>query len=132
VDENLCGHFAARLRLAGLRVEELHQHLPRGTKDTEWLPYVGSQGWVAVTLDLFRDDPEEQLALMMHRVPVFVLVGRATQDARADVFIRKRKWIRRLLESRTDPFMVRISAVTGQHTLVSFDDLLNRYARRRR
>ena len=70
MDENLCGHFAARLRVAGLRVEELHEHLPRGTKDTEWLPYVGSQGWVAVTADLFRDDPEEQLALMMHGVPV--------------------------------------------------------------
>jgi len=132
VDENLCGHFAARLRVAGLRVEELHEHLPRGTKDTEWLPYVGSQGWVAVTADLLRDDPEEQLALMMHEVPVFVLVGKATQDARADVFIQKRKWIRRILASRTEPFMVRISVTTGQHSVISFEDLLNRYARRRR
>jgi PIN like domain len=132
VDENLCGGFAARLRLAGLRVEELREHLPRGTKDTEWLPYVGSRGWVAVTADLFRDDPEEQLALMVHGVPVFVLVGRATQDVRADVFIRKSKWIRRFLSTNTDPFMVRISATTGQHSVTSLEDLLNRYARRRR
>jgi hypothetical protein len=69
---------------------------------------------------------------MMHGVPVFVLVGKATQDARADVFIRKQKWIRRILATLTDPFMVRISAVTGQHSVTSFDDLLNRYARRRR
>jgi len=69
---------------------------------------------------------------MVHGVPVFVLVGKATQDVRAEIFIQKRKWIRRILATRTEPFMVRISVTTGQHSVTSFDDLLNRYARRRR
>lgn len=132
VDENLCGLFAARLRVAGLKAEELHVHLPRGTKDTVWLPYVGSRGWVAVTMDLLKEDPEEQLALMVHNVPVFVLVGKATQDERADVFLRKIKWVRRTLATRTEPFMARISVVSGHHSITSYEDLLNRYARRRR
>jgi hypothetical protein len=132
VDENLCGIFSARLRVAGLRVEELHDHLPRGTKDTEWLPFVGSRGWVAVTMDLLRDDPEEQLALVVHGVPVFVLVGKATQHERADVFLGKIKWIRHTIAAQTEPFMVRISVASGNHSLTSYEDLMNRYARRRR
>jgi hypothetical protein len=132
VDENLCGIFTARLRLAGLRIEELPDHLPRGTKDTVWLPFVGNQGWVALTMDLFKDDPEEQLALVIHGVPVFVLVGQATQHQRADVFLRKLKWVRRTIAARTEPFMARISVATGNHTIASLNDLLDRYARRRR
>jgi hypothetical protein len=132
VDENLCGLFSARLRLAGLRVEELTAHWAPGTRDTVWLPYVGSRGWVAVTMDLFRDDPEEQLALLVHGVPVFVLVGQATQIERADVFLRKIKWVRRTLAARPEPFMARISIASGSHSITSYEDLLNRYARRRR
>ena len=82
-------------------------------------------------MDLFRDDPEEQLALMVHGVPVFVLVGQATQNERADVFLKKIKWVRRTIVARTEPFMARISVATGNHTITSFEDLLNRYARRR-
>jgi hypothetical protein len=86
VDENLCGIFSARLRVAGLRIEERPTIYPKGTKDTVWLPFVGNQGWIALTMDLFKEDPEEQLALIVHGVPVFVLVGQATQHQRADVF----------------------------------------------
>lgn len=83
-------------------------------------------------MDLFKDDPEEQLALVIHGVPVFVLVGQATQHQRADVFLRKIKWVRRTVAARTEPFMARISVATGNHTIASLNDLLDRYARRRR
>lgn len=132
VDENLCGIFTARLRIAGLRIEELPDHLPKGTKDTVWLPFVGNQGWIALTMDLLREDPEEQLALMIHGVPVFVLVGNATHQQRADVFLRKLKWVRRTIAEHAEPFMARISVVTGNHSIKSLEDLMDRYARRLR
>lgn len=131
VDENLCGIFTARLRIAGLRIEELPDHLPKGTKDTVWLPFVGNQGWIALTMDLLREDPEEQLALMVHGVPVFVLVGNATHQQRADVFLRKLKWVRRTIAAHAEPFMARISVATGNHSIKSFEELMDRYARRR-
>lgn len=132
VDENLCGIFSARLRVAGLRIEELPNHLPKGTKDTVWLPFVGNQGWIAVTMDLFKEDPEEQLALIVHGVPVFVLVGNATHQQRADVFLRKLKWVRRTIAAHAEPFMARISVATGNHSIKSLEELMDRYARRRR
>jgi hypothetical protein len=132
VDENLCGSFAATLRRAGLQIEELHRHLPKGTKDTVWLPFVGSQGWIALTMDLFKGDPEEQLALVAHGVPVFVLVGKATHQQRAEAFIKKIKWVRQVIAARQEPFMVRLSVITGNYTVTSCEDLLNRYARRKR
>jgi hypothetical protein len=64
-------------------------------------------------------------------VPVFVFVGKGTQDQRADVFLRKLKWVRRTIAMRTEPFMARISVATGNHTITTFEDLMNRYARRR-
>ncbi len=132
VDENLCGVFAARLRLARLKIEELHDHLSRGTKDTVWLPYVGEQGWVAITMDLLNEDPEEQLALMVHGVPVFVIVGKATHQERADLFLKKIKWIRRTIATRTEPYMAKLSMASGGHRIISYEDLLNRYSRRSR
>jgi hypothetical protein len=83
-------------------------------------------------MDLFKEDPEEQLALIVHGVPVFVLVGKATHLQRAEAFIKKIKWVRQVIATRKEPFMVRISVVTGNHTVTSAEDLLNRYARRTR
>jgi PIN like domain len=92
VDENLCGIFTARLRVAGFRVEELPSHLPPGTPDVVWLPFVAEKGWVAITLDHLREDPEEQVALMVHGVKVFVLVGKASHEDRAAMIVKKRRW----------------------------------------
>ena len=36
-----------------------------------WLPFVAEKGWVAITVDQFREDPEELVALMVHGVKVF-------------------------------------------------------------
>jgi hypothetical protein len=132
VDENLCGLFAARLRLAGVKIEELSSHLSRGTPDVVWLPFVGEKGWVAITMDSLKGDPEEQLALMLHGVKVFVLVGKATHQERADFFLKKLRWVRRAIAEHDEPFMARLSITSGDHSMTRLEDLMNRYARRRR
>jgi hypothetical protein len=132
VDQNLCGIFAARLRLSGLRVEELSSHLPGNTPDVEWIPFAAERGWVALTMDQLRADPEEELALMLHGIRVFVFLGKASHPERAEMFLRKLRWVRRTLTTYKDPFMARISMATGGHHIVTLADLMNRQARRRR
>lgn len=132
VDQNLAGEFVIHLRLAGLKVEELQDHLAPTAPDVEWLPFVGAKGWVAITMDHLRSDPEEQVALMVHGVKVFVIVGKATHKERADFFLKKLKWIRRTLAAYSDPFMARLSLATGDHTLTTLADFMNKQARRRR
>jgi hypothetical protein len=132
VDQNLIGEFVARLRLAGLKVEQLQDHLPPTAPDVEWLSLVGAKGWVAITMDQLRGDPEEQAALMVHGVKVFVIVGKGTHKQRADFFLKKIRWIRRILAAYSDPFMARLSMATGDHTLITLADFMNQQARRRR
>lgn len=116
----------------GLKVEELASHLPPTVPDVVWLPFVAERGWVAITLDQLREDPEELVALMVHGVKVFVLVGKASQEERAAMFLRKIKWIRRTIATYPEPFMVRISMTTGDHHITRLTDFLNKEARRRR
>jgi hypothetical protein len=132
VDQNLCGSFSARLRIGGLKVEELKDHFPPTTPDVVWLPYVGARGWVAITMDQLRADPEEQVALMVHGAKVFVLIGKGSQKERAECFLRKLRWIRRTIAKHTEPFMVRLSVATGDHTMITLSEFMNRQARRRR
>jgi hypothetical protein len=63
---------------------------------------------------------------------VFVLAGRATHQERADRFLEKIRWVRRTIAARTEPFMAKISMSSGDHHITTLDDLMNRYARRRR
>jgi len=133
VDSNLRGLFVALLRVAGLRIEELGAHFPHNAPDVEWLPFVGARGWVAVTKDQLKSDPEEQVALMVHGVKAFVLIGhQASHEELAALFLRKLRWIHRTIESHAEPFMAKLYAGSGGHAVVTLSDLMNAQARRRR
>jgi hypothetical protein len=131
VDQNLRGLFVARLRLAGVRIEQLEDHLPPNTPDVEWLPFVGERNWVALTKDQLRADPEEQVSLMVHGVKAFVLVGsKSTHEEFAALFLKRLRWIYRTIHLHDEPFMARLSA--SGHTITTLTEFLNRQARRRR
>jgi hypothetical protein len=131
VDQNLRGQFPSVLRLAGLKVEELEDHLPPDTPDVEWLPFVGDRGWVAITMDYLRGDVEEHAALMAHGVKVFVIVGKGTHRQRAEFFLKKLRWVRQTIAHHgIHPFVARMSLTNGDHSLTTFDDFLNKRAQR--
>jgi hypothetical protein len=112
VDRNLGPIFVAILRARSLRVEALEDHFEPSSPDTVWLPFVGSRGWVAVTHDQLRADPEEQMALTVHGVKTFVLIGRAHHRALGELFVRKIKRIKRLIESHDGPFLAKLYVET--------------------
>ncbi|HEX4485302.1 MAG TPA: hypothetical protein VH088_03495 [Terriglobales bacterium] len=74
LDENLhnCKPILSALILRGVKHERHGSHFPPGTEDTEWLPFVGKQGWLLVTKDKrIRFNELERAAVLEHRVREF-------------------------------------------------------------
>jgi hypothetical protein len=83
LDESLdSDSIAEALTDAGVKVERLTHHLPRGTRDEEWLSLAGRKGWVVLTRDKrIRYRRLERLALESARVRAFVFTGLRGADA---------------------------------------------------
>jgi hypothetical protein len=129
VDENLgSSEFISRLRLAGLQVRA--KVFPEGTKDVVWIPQIAEYGWVAITKDKLKADLDEQIALVLSGARVFVLVGDASHEELANLFIRRIKWVRKVLESRDEAFLGKIYVKGGETAIVSLTDLCTRSSRR--
>ena len=76
IDENL-GHDLARgLSLLGYSVEHLLDSFPPGTKDVDWLEYVGKRKLALITKDKqIRRKPNEKALLLKYKVVAFYLGG---------------------------------------------------------
>jgi hypothetical protein len=80
VDENLLRLGKALMRLRDdvgcFGQPPLMELLPPGIGDTEWIPIVGSQGWIAITSDRrLRTRPAEARLAVAHRLKVVHLHG---------------------------------------------------------
>ena len=77
IDECLGRHDVAdALTAAGAVVELHHQHFAPGTPDAEWLPVVGSRGWIILTKDRhIRKRPLEREAILASSARAFVLTA---------------------------------------------------------
>ena len=65
-DRDLGALFPRILSEAGLSVETHDSHFSHGTKDVEWLPAVGRNGWFVLSRDKrIRYRPNEQAAVML-------------------------------------------------------------------
>lgn len=83
IDENLGHDLAKGLGLLGYNVEHLLDHFPQGTKDVEWLEYVGKNKLALITKDKnIRRKPNEKALLLKYGVVAFYLGGseRSVQD----------------------------------------------------
>lgn len=108
-DRDLGHRFPEKLRAAGLRVERHDDHFGQLTPDSEWIAEVGRRGWIAITRDWrIRYSPLALATLMASGARLFVIVGRLTTDEAADVFLRQRKRIERLLRKESKPFIGKI------------------------
>jgi hypothetical protein len=83
LDENLGHDLAKGLRLLGYDVEHLLDTFEPGTKDVDWLGYVGDNHLALITRDKgIRKKPNELALLLKYKVVAFYLGG-TKQSGRA-------------------------------------------------
>ena len=83
IDENLGHDLAKGLSLLGYNVEHLLDSFLPGTKDVDWLEYVGKNNLALITKDKgIRRKPNEKALLRKYKVVAFYLGGseRSGQD----------------------------------------------------
>lgn len=90
-----------------------------GTPDAEWLPHVGSRGWIVFTKDTrIRYRTNERDALLRANVRAFVLrSGNLTGHQMADAFVKALPRIEAILRNQKGPFIAGVSAA-GAVTLL--------------
>ncbi len=77
-DENLGKQLACGLRGFGEDAVHLTDVFAPGTPDEEWLPYVGTNGYVLFTVDKrIRRRPLQQALIREYKVGAFFLMGKS-------------------------------------------------------
>ncbi|MDK1029358.1 MAG: DUF5615 family PIN-like protein [Anaerolineae bacterium] len=75
-DEGLGPNLAKGLNLIGKNVEHVLESYPAGTKDVDWLSYVGENKLVLITKDKgIRKKPNEKSMLVKYKIVAFYLGG---------------------------------------------------------
>jgi PIN like domain len=108
-DRDLGKKFPSILSAAGLQVERHQDHFAPETSDEEWLEMVGKNGWVAVSHDQrIRYRLNERAAVVRHRVPLLVVVGKAAFPQLAGSFVNTYPKIATFLSSHSPPFIAKV------------------------
>jgi hypothetical protein len=119
VDENLLrlGRALAHLRpdIALVGEDRIADLLPKGILDSDWIPVVGSRGWVMITNDQrLRTRPVEAAAALEHNLKVIHLHGRIGSQAAwaqaARLFSRWEGIERHLSSGRPGPWWLSVRA----------------------
>lgn len=108
-DRDLGKQFPRILEDAGIVVER-HADLfqPEGS-DEQWLEYCGTNGRIAISHNSrIRYVANELAAVKRFKVPLLILIGRATTAELAHNFARTLHPIEAMLDSRTPPFIAKV------------------------
>ena len=110
VDNNLSKDIASGMSGFGERVEHLKDHFKANVSDTEWLEFVGSNGWVLITRDnRIRWRPAEIRALQEHKVGAFFLGGKNLKRCELiQQLVRNWPKMKELASTTTKPFVFTI------------------------
>jgi hypothetical protein len=78
------------LRAAGLHIEAYHEHFtPDNVPDREWLRYIGSKGWIALSHNKYiRYERDELDDLMKSGVKAFFVIGKGPHPAFANAILK--------------------------------------------
>jgi predicted nuclease of predicted toxin-antitoxin system len=99
------------LQQAGVHVEIHASHFVDNTPDTDWLAYVGQQGWIVLMKDKhIRSRSHERQALIYAGVRAFVLVaGNISGHEMGASFVKALPAMYDLLTQRDNPFIAQIT-----------------------
>lgn len=100
------------LKLAGIPVEVLLDHLPSNTPDEVWLPFASGRGWVIVTKDKWiRRRGLERAALMNAKVAAFVLTSGDLTGVEMGVgLVRAYPRVQKLMRDYVPPFIASVGS----------------------
>ena len=119
LDENHCNNkkILSVLQGAGIPVERHLDHFLRGTPDEEWLPLVGSQGWVLLTTDKrIRYRLNERRAVLTHRIRLFYFSKNDLSGSQmASALELALPEIQKICDQEEPPFFAAISRIGGVH-----------------
>jgi hypothetical protein len=108
LDANVDGDaLTAALRNLGLDVKRSRDEFAREALDVDWLPQVGSKGWVLISADRRQGrKPDELAALKRARVRAFYFsTGTMTATMQIDAFTKGLGQIVRAVRKQTPPFV---------------------------
>lgn len=91
-------------------MEAYHEHFtPDNVPDREWLRFVGSKGWIALSHNKYiRYERDELDDLMNFGVKAFFIIGKGPHSAYADAILRNIEKIKRLVQEQSEPFVAKI------------------------
>jgi predicted nuclease of predicted toxin-antitoxin system len=100
------------LRADGHTVYLERQEFGEGAQDVDWLPPVGSRGWILITKDKnIRKRPLEMKALLGGNVRAFVLTaGNLRGEQQAEIFAKALPKMLRILAKTPAPFVAHVTA----------------------
>ena len=106
-DENLGIQLVLGLRGFGEEeVIHLTEIFDKGTKDVDWLPYVGQNGYTLITVDKnIRRRPQERGAFLHHNVGAIFLAGKSmSRWNRIQQIVRAWHKIEAIVDREQPPF----------------------------
>ena len=114
-DRDLGKQFPEILAKAGIEVRRHADLFPPDCPDEEWLSYVGTHGWVAVTHDArIRYKPNEKKAVIDNEVRLLVIVGRAPLAALAENFVSSMTKIEAFVADHPAPWIAKVYTPSGE------------------
>lgn len=109
-DRDLGPTVAAMLRAGGMRIEAYHEHFALdNVPDTEWLRFIGSRGWIALSHNKrIRYERDELDELMSAGVKAFFVVGKGPHPAFAAAFLENLPKMVRMVRKHSTPFVAKV------------------------
>ena len=116
------------LRAIGAKVELKTDHFPEDTKDTDWLPVVGSRRWIILSKDKnLRHNQLEIIGLLQANTHSFLLTtGSMTGPEMAAAFVAAMPDMLGIIASISPPVVGSVSKAGAVRVLFTGDELMDR------
>lgn len=108
-DRDLGLAFPEILKNAGVEVERHQDHFAHDATDEEWIGFVATRGWVAITHnERIRYTPNELATVRRHGARLLVVKGKAKFPDLARSFVRTLDSIRAFAANREGPYIAKV------------------------
>jgi hypothetical protein len=119
LDENIhnCQPILRALQAANIPYRRFGDYFSPGTPDETWLPHVGQQGWLLITVDKkIRYNELERRAIVRNRVREFVFTsGNLSGSTMAGLLVKAFPGIGKLCKENDPPFIASITKIGAVH-----------------